>query len=119
DWRHVAIGVGAELAIVLGQLALIHLVTGWPWRFALPAALPLVLLTLLLIPLQAASEEILFRGYLTQALGRLARSRALIAAIVAAIFGALHLNTYGPLTVPYFFMLPLIFSPVSLRDGRL
>src|SRR5437016_483737 len=56
DWRRLAIGVGAELAIVVGQFALIHLVSGLPWRFAIPATLPLVMLTLLLIPLQAASE---------------------------------------------------------------
>jgi membrane protease YdiL (CAAX protease family) len=119
DWRRLAIGCGAELAIVLGQLALIHAVTGWPWKFALPAALPLVACTLLLIPLQAASEELLFRGYLTQALGRIVRSRVLIAVIVGLVFGLLHLNAYGPLTLPYFFVLSLVFSLVSLRDDRL
>ncbi len=119
DWRRLAIGCGVELAIVLGQLALIHAVTGWPWKFVLPAALPLVAVTLLLIPLQAASEEILFRGYLTQALGRVLRSRVLIVLIVALVFGMLHFNAYGPLTLPYFFVLSLIFSLVSLRDDRL
>jgi len=119
DWRRVAIGCGAELAIVLGQLALIHARTGWPWRLALPAALPLVALTLLLIPLQAASEEILFRGYLTQALGRVIGRRVPIVLIVALVFGLLHVNAYGPLTLPYFFVLSLVLSLVSLRDDRL
>ena len=35
------------------------------------------------------------------------------------MFGGLHLNAYGPLTVPYFLGLSLIFSLVSLRDDRL
>jgi len=119
DWRRLAIGGGVQFTILAGELALVHELTGWPWRFSMPAALPLFALAVFLIPLQAASEELLFRGYLTQALGRIARCRCLIAAAVGLVFGLLHLNTYGRLTVPYFFLLSLIFSLVSLRDDRL
>ena len=119
DWRRLAIGGGVQFTILTGELALVHALTGWPWRFSLAAGLPPFVLAVLLIPLQAASEEILFRGYLTQALGRIARSRILIAATVGVVFGVLHLNVHGPLTMPYFFMLSLIFSLVSLRDDRL
>ncbi|MGC2414414.1 MAG: CPBP family intramembrane glutamic endopeptidase [Stellaceae bacterium] len=119
DWRRLAIGSGVQLGIFVGELALVHALTGWPWRFSLSGGLPLFVFALCLIPLQAASEEILFRGYLTQALGRIVRSRVLIAAIVGLVFGVLHLNAHGPLTVPYFFVLSLVFSLVSLRDERL
>jgi membrane protease YdiL (CAAX protease family) len=119
DWRRLAIGGGVQFAILGGELALVHALTGWPWRFSISAGLPLFVLGVLLIPLQATSEEILFRGYLTQALGRIVRSRVLIATTVGLVFGLLHLNTYGPLTLPYFLLLSLIFSLVSLRDERL
>jgi CAAX protease family protein len=120
DWRRLAIGLGAELAILAGQLALVHALTGWPWTLSMAAAaLPVLALGAVLIPLQAASEELLFRGYLTQALGRIVRSRLLIAAVVALVFGLLHLAAHGPLTVPYFLVLSLVFSLVSLRDERL
>jgi membrane protease YdiL (CAAX protease family) len=119
DWRRLAVGGVVELAILGGQLALVHALTGWPWRFSISAGLPLLLLAVLLTPLQAASEEVLFRGYLTQALGRIVRSRVLIALTVGLVFGLLHLNAHGLLTVPYFFVLSLIFSLVSLRDERL
>jgi membrane protease YdiL (CAAX protease family) len=119
DWRRLAIGGGVQFAILAGELALVHALTGWPWRFSLAAGLPVFVLAVLLIPLQAASEEVLFRGYLTQALGRIVRSRVLIAATVGVVFGVLHLNVHGPLTLPYFFLLSLIFSLVSLRDDRL
>src|SRR5271155_5127282 len=119
DWRRLAIGMGVQFAILAGQLALVHALTGWPWRFSLLAALPVFALAILLIPLQAASEEVLFRGYLTQALGRIVRSRILIAAVVGLIFGLLHLGVHGPLTVFYFFVFSLIFSLVSLRDEGL
>jgi hypothetical protein len=42
-----------------------------------------------------------------------------IALAVGLVFGGLHLNAYGTLTVPYFLVLSLIFSLVSLRDERL
>jgi membrane protease YdiL (CAAX protease family) len=119
DWRRLAIGLGAELAILAAQLGLIHALVGWKWSYSLAAALPLLAVGWLLVPLQAASEEILFRGYLTQALGRFARSRVAIALLVGLVFGLLHLNAYGPLTVPYFLGVSLIFSLVSLRDNRL
>src|SRR6185437_14353068 len=64
-------------------------------------------------------EELVFRGYLTQALGRVVRSRLLIAAAVGLAFGLLHLSKYGSLTVLYFFGISLVFSLVSLRDERL
>lgn len=119
DWRRLAIGGGVELAILAGQLGLVHALVGWPWAFSLIAALPILAVGLVLVPLQAASEEILFRGYLTQALGRVVRSRIAIALVVGLAFGALHLNAHGPLTVPYFLVVSLIFSLVSLRDDRL
>jgi uncharacterized protein len=114
-----AIGFGVEVMILGGQLALVLALTGWPWMFSVPEPLGVFVLAVLLIPLQAASEELLFRGYLTQTLGRIVRSRLAVALAVALVFGGLHLNTYGPLTVPYFLVLSLIFSLVSLRDERL
>ena len=117
-WR-LTIGFAVEIAILGAQLALVLALTGWPWMFRMPEPLGAFLLALLLIPLQAASEELLFRGYLTQTLGRVVRSRLAIALAVGLAFGGLHLNAYGPLTVPYFLVLSLIFSLVSLRDERL
>jgi membrane protease YdiL (CAAX protease family) len=119
DSRRLAIGFAVELAILGGQLALVLTLTGWPWMFKVPEPLGVFVLALLLIPLQAASEELLFRGYLTQTLGRIVRSRLAIALVVGLVFGGLHLNVYGPLTVAYFLVLSLIFSLVSLRDERL
>jgi membrane protease YdiL (CAAX protease family) len=119
DPRRLAIGFAVELAILAAQLALIGALTGWGWSLSLPDPLGVFVLAVALIPLQAASEELLFRGYLTQALGRALRSRLVIALIVGLCFGVLHLDAYGPLTLPYFLVLSLIFSLVSLRDDRL
>src|ERR1700730_2300954 len=62
DWRRLAIGGGGQFALLAGELALVHVLAEWPWRFSIPAGLLPFVLALLLIPLQSASEEILFRG---------------------------------------------------------
>lgn len=43
-----------------------------------------------LIPMQAAGEEYLFRGYLTQAVGGLSASRAVAVVVPALLFGLAH-----------------------------
>jgi membrane protease YdiL (CAAX protease family) len=116
DWRRLAIGAAAQFAIMGGQLLLLDAMTGWRLNLTLPISAAVAILAVCLIPLQAASEELLFRGYLTQALGRMIRSRIAIAGLVALVFGILHFNTHGGLTLPYFFVLSLVFSLVSLRD---
>jgi membrane protease YdiL (CAAX protease family) len=35
------------------------------------------------------------------------------------IFAVLHFNAYGPLTMPYMFVVSLIFSLTTLRDDRI
>ena len=117
DWRRLAIGAGVQAALALPLLALALLVTGLPWRSN--AAWSVVATALLLIPFQAASEEIIFRGYLTQALGRVFCSRTKIVVGVGILFAALHWNQYGLLTMPYIFLVSVILSLVSLRDDRL
>jgi uncharacterized protein len=119
DWRRLAIGAGVEGALLLLFLGLAHRVIGQPVFAGSGMSLPTLALIMLLVPFQAASEEMLFRGYLTQALGRLLRNRGMIAAVVGVIFAALHFNAYGALTVPYLFGLSLLYSLVSLRDERL
>jgi uncharacterized protein len=120
DWRRLAIGAGVEGAILLLFVGLMHVLVGRNAPSGRPGiGLPGLLCIMLLVPFQAASEEMLFRGYLTQALGRVLRSRAIIATIVGVIFAALHADAYGILTMPYLFALSALYSIVSLRDERL
>jgi membrane protease YdiL (CAAX protease family) len=119
DWRRLAIGAAVEATLLGLTVALGHWLAGQPWPSGSSVPLPALAAILLLIPFQAASEEMLFRGYLTQALGRLSRHRSVIVLVVGVVFGALHFNAYGALTLPYILLLSLIFSLVSLRDERL
>jgi membrane protease YdiL (CAAX protease family) len=120
DWRRLAIGALAWL-LVVGAGPLLAMVAGGPLP---PLRLDHDLLwfaigSLLLVPLQSASEELIFRGYLTQGLGQVVRNRAAVALLVALPFAALHGNIYGPLSIVAYIVLALAFSAVSLGDGRL
>jgi membrane protease YdiL (CAAX protease family) len=121
DYRRLAIGVGVEGALLVIFVAAAYFLIGSrpPAGGGTALTLPAAAVAIALTPFQAASEEMLFRGYLTQGLGRVLRSRVAIAAIVGILFAAAHFNAYGPLTMPYLFLLSLIYSLVSLRDERL
>ena len=52
--------------------------------------IPLVFITVLIIPLQAWSEELLFRSYLMQGIGILFNSRIIALIITSCLFGSMH-----------------------------
>lgn len=53
--------------------------------------LPFVVATLLFIPIQCAAEEIMFRGYFNQALGRFIPNALAVFAITSLAFGLMHI----------------------------
>lgn len=79
---------------------------------------------LLLTPLQAAAEELFFRGYALQALGLLTRRTWVLVAISAVLFAAPHaLNPEllaNPLpTAGTYLLAGTLLAVVTLRDNRL
>jgi len=127
DWRRMAhaaavwavfaaVSTGVEQLIYPGRY---HL-TFDPQRFFAFAALVVVL-----TPLQSATEELVFRGYLSQGLARLARRPAVVAIVSSALFAAPHLLNpevarYGMLIMAAnYFAIGMVLSVVALRDGRL
>ncbi|MFO1060227.1 MAG: type II CAAX endopeptidase family protein [Dongiaceae bacterium] len=120
DGRRLLIGGLAWLAVA-GGLPLLAVLAGAPLPpLRLDRGLLLFALgALLLVPLQSAAEELIFRGYLTQGLGQLVRHRGALALLVALPFAAMHGNIYGPLSILAYIVLALAFSWVSLGDGRL
>lgn len=87
------------------------------WARLLPVALPLVLV-------QTTAEELLFRGYLTQALAARFRSPLVWALVPALAFGALHWDgaAYGAdawLAVAAATAVGLAFADVTAATGNL
>jgi membrane protease YdiL (CAAX protease family) len=82
-------------------------------------------LVLVLTPIQAASEELVFRAYAMQGLALLTRRPALIAVASSVVFTAPHLlnpevHQYGVLVMAAnYFAIGMLLATVTLRDGRL
>lgn len=82
----------------------------------------LVVISLILIPFQAALEEILFRAYLMQGFAVLAKNRWIPLLITSTFFGLLHafnpeVDQWGFLTMmPQYITFGLIFGIITLLD---
>jgi len=119
----IAIGLGialiGEAAILQGSAWISGDNVGWfDWPASEMATLS-CLANLALVLIQASGEELIFRGWLTQSLGQVVRSRFALTLIIALLFALSHGFSHGIFTLPYFMIASLEFSALSLRDGRL
>lgn len=95
------------------------------WSFEFQSWFFFLVLALLLTPLQCAAEELFFRGYFLQAMGRIFRKPVVPAVLSGLLFAIPHLlnpeavvHGMGIMTVTYFVM-GLLLALVVLRDAGL
>lgn len=94
DWKKLLFAAGLWTVL----LALLELVNylGAPSNYTIsfdPSAfLPLLLVSLLLLPIQTSMEELLFRGYLMQGIGLLTRRGWVALVVTSVLFGAMHMS---------------------------
>jgi uncharacterized protein len=83
----------------------------------------LSVISLSLIPFQAAFEEVLFRGYLMQGFAALLRNRWFPLLMTSVLFGLMHslnpeVKEYGFLTMmPQYILFGLIFGIITILDN--
>lgn len=126
-WRRIAHGaaVWVILAALFSAVESLLYPGRYAWGLDLQFWLPFAAAALLLTPLQCAAEELVFRGYLVQAFGRLCRHPAVPALLSSTAFTLPHL--YNPEVAAYglaimaanYFAMGLFLATVALRDGRL
>jgi membrane protease YdiL (CAAX protease family) len=91
-------------------------------QFDLAAWLPLIFVSLLIIPLQAGYEELLFRGYLAQGVGLITKNRLAAIILPSVLFALMHaanpeIEKYGFwVMMPQYFTMGLIFALISVWD---
>jgi len=127
DWRRIARGAVVWIVLVAAFTAFEHVLFPDRYRLSFNAErfFPFLLPVLVLTPLQAATEELVLRGYLMQALGLLTRRPALIAILSSLAFTALHLwnpevERHGvAIMAANYFVFGMLLSTIALRDGRL
>ena len=112
--------------IFLSALWLMWSVSSDPDNFILSntsrSLMVLAAIAILLIPFQAAFEEILFRGYLMQGFTVLSRNRWLPIVVTSILFGLMHainpeVQEYGFMTmIPQYIFFGLVFAILTMLD---
>lgn len=112
--------------IFLSALWLMWSVSSDPDNFILSntsrSLIVLAAIAILLIPFQAAFEEILFRGYLMQGFTVLSRNRWLPIVVTSILFGLMHainpeVQEYGFMTmIPQYIFFGLVFAILTMLD---
>ena len=91
------------------------------WNFKVVPFFTMALIALVMVPLQTTFEEYLFRGYLMQGLGVLARNRWFPLIITSVVFGSLHLGNpevdkLGYVIMVYYIGTGLLLGIMTLMD---
>jgi hypothetical protein len=127
DWRRVARGALVWTAIAAVIVVIEHFL--YPERYYLSFDAErfflFLALVLVLTPIQAGTEELVFRAYAMQGLGLLTRRPWVLAVASSLIFTVPHLlnpevHRYGMLIMAAnYFAIGMLLATVTLRDGRL
>lgn len=124
DWRRVAFAFGFWLILsaVLEGVAYLLSPANYSLQFEPASFFPLLLISLLVLPMQTTFEEALFRGYLMQGFGLLFRNRWLPLLLTSAAFGGLHfanpeVGEFGfALMMPYYIGFGLLMGLCTVMD---
>lgn len=126
DTRAFLASFGVAAGLMAVAHAATHLVLGGGYAYVLDIGryllfLPLVLL---LVPAQVLAEEVLFRGYLVQLVGRFTRHRAIVVVAPAAIFTTAHfanaeVSAGGLWVIAYFGVTSLYLTWLTVRGNGL
>jgi len=127
DWSRVAFGFGVWLVIGIALELLFYTMHSehYVLSFDLGNFLPLLLLSLVILPIQTSAEELIFRGYLMQGLSIGTKSKISALIITSILFGAIHsmnpeVQKFGLFTMQaYYIGAGLFLGIVTLMDNGL
>lgn len=124
NWQRMAQGFGLWLLLVTLASGVEYLFNPEIYTIVFSARrfIPFALVVLLLTPMQAAAEELLFRGYLLQASGHLGRSFWVLALVNGFLFMVPHLGNpelaADAILLPLFYLsIGTFFAFITLRDN--
>ena len=123
-WGRVWVGVWSwgAMMIIFSVVDLLTNPDNFVFQFDIAKFIPLVFISLLIIPLQTTFEEITLRGYFAQGLARLTKSRWVAFLIPSIVFGLLHAGNpevveHGFwLMMPHYIMSGLVWGLISTLD---
>ena len=123
DWGRVWFGFGliAIVTVVLTVLDYYNNPQDYVLQFEAVPFLILAVIAIVFIPLQTSFEEYLFRGYLMQGLGVMAKNRWLPLIVTSVVFGGLHffnpeVTKLGPIIMVYYIGTGFLLGIMTLMD---
>lgn len=123
-WKRYFTAFGVWFAITAIYFAIDYMLSPEVYKLQFDASkfIPLLLLSLLLIPIQATYEELVLRGYITQGIAAGTKNRWLAIIIPALLFGLLHsfnpeVKEYGFwVAMPQYVFFGLLFGFITIMD---
>lgn len=123
DWGRVFFGFGliALVTILLTGFDYYYNPEHYIVQFRLIPFIILAVIAIVMVPLQTSFEEYLFRGYLMQGIGVLAKNRWLPLIITSVVFGSLHLGNpevleMGPIILIFYIGTGFFLGIITLMD---
>ena len=124
DWKRVffAFGIWAIFSSSMIIISYYNDSSEMKLQFNLIPFLILALITLVLMPIQTSTEELVFRGYLMQGFFNLAKNKWFPLIMTSAIFGTMHIfnpevQKMGYLILVYYIGTGLFLGIITLMDG--
>jgi len=123
DWKRFffAFAIWGIFSVITTALAYFMEPENYVLQFNLPKFLLLCLIAIPMIPIQTSVEELIFRGYLMQGFGLLAKNRWFPLVLTSLIFGCLHLmnpevDKMGYIISLYYIATGLLLGIMTLMD---
>lgn len=126
DWQRIGFGFGSVLVASILMLIASYFIdpTSIQWNFKPKAFAVLVVISVLMVPLQTSAEELFFRGYLMQGLGRIFPMRLVPFVLSSTLFGLLHfanpeVDKLGDIILITYLTTGFFLGAISLMDEGL
>jgi membrane protease YdiL (CAAX protease family) len=123
DWGRIffSFGLWAAITILITVVGYYTAPEDFVWNFKpVPFAI-LAVIAVLMVPLQTSTEEYVFRGYLMQGFGNLAKNRWFPLIMTSLIFGLMHIvnpevEKMGYIIMVYYIGTGLFLGVITLMD---
>ena len=123
-WNRVAMGAACWASLMFAYWAIDYALdpSNYVFQFDLSSFIPLIIISLLLIPLQTSFEELSFRGYFAQGMAALTKNRWAALIVPSVIFGLIHITNpevkeFGFwIAMPQYILFGMVFGLVSILD---
>lgn len=127
DFKKILFGFGLWMALAIVAESVFYIMQpgNYTFSFDLIKFLPLVLISLIFLPIQTTFEEVFFRGYLLQGFGLLLKNRWMPLVITSLLFGLIHITNpeiqkYGLLRMEIYYVLAALFlGLITILDDSL